>query len=233
MSILRDMFTALKGAGNEMGESIVDANAIRILEQEIREAEEAIHRARQSLTRLKSTEIRLKREVNSLNADIEDYEAKAVEALDVGNESVAMKVAERIAEIETDRDEKSAEHTKLAGEVEDINRMIKNRNKIIQKNKRELEKVRTIKELQKTTSSISTNIAATGSSQHRVAKALERVKNKQTDWKDQMAAGDWMENEESSDDLDKEIKAAGIGGSASKSSSVMDRLKAKQQSSHS
>jgi phage shock protein A len=133
MSILRDMFTALKGAGSEAGEAIVDANAIRILEQEIREAEEAIHKARQSLTRLKSTEIRLKRDVNSLNADIADYEVKAVEALDAGKEDIAIKVADRIAEIETDRDEKSEEHSKLAAEVETINKMIKNRNKIIQK----------------------------------------------------------------------------------------------------
>ena len=232
MSILRDMFTALKGAGSEVGESIVDANAIRILEQEIRDAEEAIHKARQSLTRLKSTEIRLKRDVNSLNADIADYEVKAVEALDAGNEDIAIKVADRIAEIETDRDEKSAEHSKLAAEIETINKMIKNRNKIIQKNKRELEKVRTIKELQKTTSSISTNFAATGSSQHRVAKALERVKQKQSNWKDQMAAGEWMDSEAHTDDLDKELKAAGIGGTSTKSNSVLDRLKARQQAAH-
>ena len=31
MGILRDMFTAIKGAGSEAGEAIVDANAVRIL----------------------------------------------------------------------------------------------------------------------------------------------------------------------------------------------------------
>ena len=30
MGVLRDMFTALKGGANEVGEAIVDANAIRI-----------------------------------------------------------------------------------------------------------------------------------------------------------------------------------------------------------
>ena len=109
MSILKDMFAALKGAGNEMGEAIIDANAVRILEQEIREAEEAINKARQSLTKLKGTEIHMKRELNSLNTDISDYETKAIEALNQGNEELALKVAERIAEHETDREDKSGE----------------------------------------------------------------------------------------------------------------------------
>jgi len=230
MSILRDMLTAMKGASNEVGEAIVDANAVRILEQELRGAEEAIGKAKQSLTRLKSTEIALKREVNTLQADIEDYEAKAIEALNENKEDIAVKVAERIAELENDRDEKAEEHSKLAVEVENINKMIKNRNKVIQKNKRELEKVRTIKELQKTTVSISSNFAATGSSVHRVSKALKRVKKKQAKWKDSMEAGDWMADEDSSDDLDKELKAAGIGNTANKGSSVLERLKSKQQS---
>lgn len=230
MSILRELFSAIKGAGSEVGEAIVDANAVRILEQEIREADDAIHSAKQSLTKLKSTEIRLKREINSLQRDIEDYEVKAVEALNENKEAIAAKVADRIAEIETERDEKDEEHAKLAAEVESLNQIIKNRNKVVQKNKRELEKVRTIKELQKTTSTISSNFAASNSNTHRVSKALERVKVKQARWKDTMEAGDWMAKEENIDDLDKELKAAGIGDTSSKGSSVLERLKAKRNS---
>jgi len=231
MGILKDMFAALKGAGSEVGEAIIDANAVRILEQEIREAEKAINNARQSLTKLKGSEIRMKREINSLNTDISDYEAKALEALNQGNEELAVKVADRIAEHETDRDEKSAEYEKLSAEVGKINTMIKNRNKVIQKNKRELEKVKTIRELQKTTSSISCNFAATGSSAHRVSKALERVKAKQAKWRDNMEAGDWMVEEENTDDLSKELKEAGIGTSGITGNSVLDRLKEKQRPS--
>jgi len=222
------MFTALRGAGSDIGESIIDANAVRILEQEIRDAEDAIGKARQSLTRLKGNEIKLKRAVNSLEADVADYEVKAMEALDADEQDLAAKVAERIAELETERDEKSTEHKKLSDEVESINSMIKNRNKIIQKNKRELEKIKTIKELQKTTTSISSNIAATGSNQHRVKKALERVKAKQERWRDNMEAGEWMAVEDGTDDLDRELKDAGIGSPASKGNSVLERLKAKQ-----
>ena len=43
MGVLKDLFAAVKGGANEVGEAIIDANAIRILEQEIRDAENAIN----------------------------------------------------------------------------------------------------------------------------------------------------------------------------------------------
>ena len=173
----------------------------------------------------------MKREINSLNTDYDDYEAKAIEALNAGQESLAEEVAERLEEIASERDEKSAEHSTLESEVNAINKLVRSREKIIQKNKRDLEKVKTIKEVQKATTSISDNVAATSSSQHRVAKALDRVKAKQQNWRDNMEAGEWMETQGQGDDLDARLKESGIGGSAgSKKSSILEQLKAKQAS---
>ena len=107
--------------------------------------------------------------------------------------------------------------------------MIRGREKTIQKNKRELEKIKTVEQLQKATSAMSTNFAATNASEHRVSKALERVKNKQSNWEDRMEAGEWMAETNQSDDLDAKLKGAGIGVSAqSGGASVLERLKQKQ-----
>ena len=38
MSILTKIFTLLRGGANEAGQAVVDANALRILDQEIRDA---------------------------------------------------------------------------------------------------------------------------------------------------------------------------------------------------
>ena len=228
MGVLRDMFTALKGGANEVGEAIVDANAIRILEQEIRDADAAIASAKQSLTRMKASEIKLKREIGTLNADAADYEKKALAALEAGEEALATEVAERIAELETERGEKAGEQAALDAEIQKIHAMIKAREKTIAKNKRELDKVRTVQELQKATASVSKNFAATGSSGHRVSKALERVKAKQQGWQDRMSAGEWMEGQEAGDDIDAKLRAKGIGGAGGGASDVLARLKAKQ-----
>ena len=229
MGVLRDMFTALRGGANEVGEAIVDANAIRILEQEIRDAETAIGSAKQSLTRMKSSEIKLKREIATLDADVADYERKAVAALNAGEEALAAEVAERIAEFEAERGEKAGEQSALDVEVHKIHAMIKARERTIQKNKRELDKVRTVQELQRATESVSKNFAATGSSQHRVSKALERVKSKQENWQDRMQAGEWLEGQEAGSDIDAKLRAKGIGAPAgSGANDVLARLKAKQ-----
>ncbi|MBQ0718980.1 MAG: PspA/IM30 family protein [Gammaproteobacteria bacterium] len=226
MGILKNILTAVRGGASEVGEAIVDVNAVRILEQEIRDAESAIGKAKQSLTSLKASEIKLKREIHVAQSDIGDYESKAVQALDAGNEALAVEVAERIAELESDTAEKTAEHSSLSAQVNKINSMIRQREKTIQKNSRELEKIKTVEQLQKATSTMSTNFAATNASDHRVSKALDRVKKKQANWEDRMEAGEWMAEEENNDDLDNKLKAAGIGANSSAgASSVLERLK--------
>jgi len=231
MSIFGDIITAIKGGANEVGEAIVDSQAIRIYEQEIREAEEAIGKAKKSLTGLKTSEIGLKRTLNTLNADIDDYETKAMQALDSGKDDLATEVATRIDELEQERNGIKVEYENLKKEVASIYTLIKKREKVIQKNKRELEKVKTVQQLQNATSSISANIAATGSSEHRVSKALERIKKKQLRTTDSMEAGEWMDEQESSSDLDKKLKESGIGESKGGANSVLERLKAKQKKS--
>ena len=230
MGVLRDMLSALKGGANEIGEAIVDANAIRILEQEIREAEQAIAGAKQNLTRLKASEIRLRRDLATLGTDVADYERKAMAALNAGEEALAGEVAERIAELEAERGEKGAEQAALDAEIRKIHAMIKAREKTIAKNKRELDKVRTVQELQKATATVSKNFAATGASEHRVSQALERVKAKQQGWQDRMEAGEWMADREGGDDIDAKLRAKGIGGTGAGggANDVLARLKAKQ-----
>ncbi len=228
MSILKDMFQALKGGVSEVGEAVVDGNLVRILEQDIREDSDAINKAKQSLTNLKSTEIQLKRKFVSFETDIEDYETKAMNALDGGKEDLAVEVAERIAELETDRDDTKAEYDQLAEEVNGLNRLIKNRVKNLEKCKRELEKIKTVEQLQKTTACINRNFSSTKSSANRVQKSLERVRKKQQDWKDKQKAGDWMVEEDHSSDLDKKLSTAGIGDIKSSGNDVLARLKAKK-----
>ena len=229
MNILKNIFTALRGGANEVGEAIVDANAVRILEQEIRDADAAIANAKRSLTQMKATEIQLKRDVGVLVADIADYEHKAMDALNANEEALAHEVAEKIAQLESERSDKSTEQTALEKEINKINNIIKAREKRIQKNKRELNKIKTVQALQRATQSISNNVAATGSSDHRVSKAMERVKAKQQNWQDRMEAGEWMAKE-GSDDLDARLAQKGIGGSSGGAADVLARIKAKQAS---
>lgn len=228
MSILRDMFSALKGGVSEAGEAVVDSQAIRIFEQNIREADAAIKEASRSLTTLKGKEIQLKRKLDETIEDIGDWEAKAMTALDSGREDLATKAAERIAEITTEHDSLKDEHDALRKEVLELNALIQQRKRTLEKTRNELERVKTTDQIQKATSKISTNFAATNSKTSRVQESLDRIRKKQQAHKDNMKAGDWMEEKNESDSLDKEFAEAGIGGSASPAADdILARLKKK------
>ena len=50
MSIFKKLFTAVRGGATEVGEAIVDSQAIRILEQELRDSKTALNDAKTNLT---------------------------------------------------------------------------------------------------------------------------------------------------------------------------------------
>ena len=133
------------------------------------------------------------------------------------------RLIEKIADLESEKDMLFTEHTALAKEVVQLNKMIKTRSSNLEKGKRELEKIKTVEQLQKTTASINKNFASTKSSGNRVADSLARAKKKQQEWKDNQKAGDWMEEEESSSDLDKKLSEEGIGGKKTSANDIMHR----------
>ena len=52
MNIWAKMMTALRGGANEAGEAIVDSQALRILDQEVRDASEELKQSKDSLAEL-------------------------------------------------------------------------------------------------------------------------------------------------------------------------------------
>jgi phage shock protein A len=73
MSILKKLFTAVRGGAREAGEAIVDANGIRIFEQEIADAQNALHRAKKSLTEVMAKEMQTKRSLSTFYYKCTNY----------------------------------------------------------------------------------------------------------------------------------------------------------------
>ena len=147
--------------------------------------------------------------------------------LEKDEEALAIEVAERIAEKESERNELKTEYDTAKVNVNKVNKMIKGYEKKIQKNKRDLDKVKTVEQLQKATSAISSNISASGSADNKISAALERVKAKQQKFEDNLEAGDWMETQ--GDDLEARLADAGIGENSASAKSVLARLKSQKQ----
>ena len=98
MSVLKKLITAIRGGAREAGEAIIDANAIRILEQEIVDAKKSLEKGRVSLTELMAKEMQTKRELSAVQTNISEHEGFAKEALEKDNETLALEIAEKIVD---------------------------------------------------------------------------------------------------------------------------------------
>lgn len=228
MSVLKKLFTAIRGGAREAGEAIVDANSIRIFEQEIKDAENQIEKAKRDLTEVMAQEMQAARNVESLNQEVEKNEGYAARALEKGDEALALEIAQKVVDLQSELEIQQQAQTKFAGHTDRLKAMIKKTTHALADMQRQLVMVKTTESVQKVTAAITNNYAS-GSSKLLTAKeSLDRIKQKQQDLDDRMAAGEALSSEFNGDDLEARMKAAGIIEDENKAQHILDKLKAKK-----
>ncbi|PVZ63866.1 PspA/IM30 family protein [Pelagibaculum spongiae] len=229
MSIISKIFTALRGGAREAGEAVVDANSTRIFEQEIVDAENNLKKARQDLTDVMAQKMKVERESNRLRDDITEHENYVAKALEKGDEALAMEVAEKIASLETELEEKQQILSQFGGQVERLKQLIKNGERQVADHRRQLSMVKTTESVQKATAAISDSFVNSSSKLNKAKDSLERIKARQARFDDRLQAAEELDSEMSGKGLEDRLKAAGIKGSNSSANAVLERLKNKQK----
>ena len=84
MSLLKKIWTGVRGKAHETGEAIVDANALAILDQEIRDADSALAKARDQLSLIAAKRSLAEKECNELGAEKDKYLNAARASLEKG-----------------------------------------------------------------------------------------------------------------------------------------------------
>jgi len=228
MGLLKKIFTAIRGGATEAGEAFVDANSIRILEQEIKDADNHITKAKQDLTTVIAKEMAASREIESAKAKISEYEGYAVTALDKGDEALATEIAEKIATIESELAQQQEAQANFAAHAERLRELVKKTERTLAEYKRQLTMVKTTDSVQKATSAISDSFSNSNSKIMSATESLERIKAKQREFDDKLKAAETLDSENSDTSLEAKMKEAGIGPQTSSASSVLDRIKAKK-----
>ncbi len=221
--------TAIRGGASEVGEAIVDANSTRIFEQEIRDAENHLTKAKRDLTGVMAQQMAASREVDRLKREITEHEGYAVQALEKGDESLAMQVAEKISSLEIELTTQQQALDSFESNANRLKELVKKSERQVQEYKRQLSMVKTTESVQKATSAITDNFSSSNSKLLSAKDSLERIKAKQQKFDDQMKAAELLESENSDASLAAKLKEAGIGGADNNASSVLERLKAKQK----
>jgi len=229
MSIFKKIMTAVRGGASEVGEAIVDSNATRIFEQEIRDAENHLTKAKRDLTGVMAQQMASSREVDRIKREITEHEGYAVQALEKGDEALALAVAEKIATLESELTSQQQSLDSFEGSANRLKDLVKKSERQVTEYKRQLSMVKTTESVQKATSAITDNFSSSNSKLLNAKDSLERIKAKQQKFDDQMKAAEVLESENSDSSLEAKLKEAGIGATDASANSVLDRLKAKQK----
>lgn len=225
MSIFKKILTAVRGGATEVGEAIVDANSTRIFEQEIRDAENHLTKAKRDLTDVMAKQMAAAREVERLKREITEHEGYATQALEKGNEALALEVAEKIASLEHELTDQQTSHDQFTAGVARLKDLIKKSERQVNEYKRQLSMVKTTDSVQKATAAITDNFVSGNSKLLNAKESLERIKAKQQNFDDRLKASEQLEAESGDSSLEAKLKEAGIGSQESDASAILARLK--------
>ncbi|ENX3944800.1 PspA/IM30 family protein [Photobacterium damselae] len=213
MSIWKKLVTAIKGSANEAAESIADNQAIRILEQEIREAKTELRRSDEALVQIVAKRKLSQQKVDAFNSSITEYEGHARIAMNKGQQELALECAQKVANI---RNDQQAEQNYLDQFVQSEQSMRSNisqaKNKLRQL-EQQVDVVKANDVVQKAQSSVSAAKVGANTKMHTAAESLERIKKRQAERSAQLEAAEELSALESGSELDKKLAEAGIIGS--------------------
>lgn len=228
MSVIRKVVTLLRGSAREIAESVVDANATRIYEQEVLDAKHSIDEARINLTAVMAKEMQSAREIERLKREMDRFENLALEALQKSQEALAEEVAAKVGAIEQDLDEQTRAHAAYAVQVTRLKDLIKSAEARIREHEREIAMARTTESVYRATRSISDSIGSSGSKLVNARESLERIKQRHEDQADRMLAAEQLDKEFGDKALESKLAAAGIGGDGDRTRKAMARIRARQ-----
>ncbi|MGL4898831.1 MAG: PspA/IM30 family protein [Shewanella sp.] len=228
MGILNKILTAFRGGATEVGQSIVDANSTRIFEQEIRDAEKHLTNAKRELTDVMAKEMQASREIDRLKRAITEHEGYATQALDKGDESLALEVAEKIAELDQQLAEQQSANDSFSAHAQRLKDLVKKTERQLSDYQRQLSMVKTTESVQKATATITDSFASSNSKLLNAKDSLERIKARQQQFDDRLKAAETLAEENSDKSLQAKLVAAGIGEQKSNANAVLERIKARK-----
>ncbi|CAN7625432.1 PspA/IM30 family protein [Phenylobacterium sp. LjRoot225] len=226
MSIFTKLFTLLRGGAHEAGAAVVDANALRILDQEIRDADNALGRARDDLATLVARRRMVEKELQSLTDQSVRYESSARAALTKGDEALAREVAQRISELETEIGLKTPQLGEMRSAEERMHQTIATTQQRVENLRREIDVVKVNDSVQRAQAAVASRGAGATAVLGSAADSLKRIKERQAIQDEKFKASAELEDRRTGADLDAKLQAAGILPGHTSADDILARLKA-------
>lgn len=229
MAIFNKLVTALRGGINEAGEAVIDTQALRILDQEIRDADVELKQAKESLASILAEQKLSEKTIVKIKASIAEYEGYALKALDTNNETLALEVAEKIADLENELTIQQTHYDNFVTSVTSLRQSITQAEVNIKNLKQQVDIVKATESVQKAQTAVAQRYGRSGAKLHTALDSLERIKKRQEKTAATIEAKNELAQETSSNSLDNKLKAAGIKSMTQDANAILARLKNKQE----
>ena len=224
MSMLRKLSALFRGTAHDAAQGVVDANALKILDQEIRDADNAQGKARDDLACLVARRRMAENELASFRDQIGKYESSARTALGQGKTDLAREVASRIAELEGEIATRGPMIEDMKAAEARLRTAIATTDQKIETLRREIDIVKVNESVQRAQTSVALNSAGAQSRIGSAADSLQRIKQRQAVQEEKLRANQELEDKRTGADLDAKLREAGILPGHSSADDVLARL---------
>jgi len=226
MNIWSKMITALRGGVNEAGEAIIDAQALRILDQEIRDASEELNKSKDGLASLIAQQKLAEEKASSLKSDIKKNEGFILAALEKKDESLAGELAVRVANFENNLETANESAVKFKEQAETLRNSIRTAEHQVKQLKQQTETVKATEAVQRAQQVVAQRHNGSNSKLRTAIDSLDRIQENQKLASARMSAAAEIAIDSNEASLDQKLQDAGITGSNS-AEDVLARIKAK------
>ncbi len=228
MSIWSQILTAVRGGVTEVGEAVVDHQALRILDQEIRDADNELIKSKNALTGIIAKRKLADRKVRGIKDSIAEYEGYAMKALEQNDEVLAGEVAAKIADLEVELANEENLAKAFADSDANLRKAVAAADGNLRRLKQQVDTVKATESVQKAQAAVAARYTGANSSMRSAVDSLERLKVKQVERAARFEAAAELAEAPADSDLESRLKSAGIKSGQSNGGDVLARLKAKK-----
>ena len=225
MSVWKKLITAIKGSANEAAEAVVDSQALRILDQEIREAREELRKSDDALVKLIAKRKVADQKVKDLQGSIEEYENHARAAVAKGAQELALECAQKVADLQSQLSAESSYAEQFAQSEKAMRGNISQAKGKLKQLEQQVDIVKATESVQKAQSAVANTSVGANSKMTTAIDSLERIKQRQTERNAELQAAAELQADQGGSQLDKKLADAGITqGSPSSAEDELARI---------
>lgn len=223
--MFKTLTTIVRGAAAEADEAVFDANATRILAQQLRDAAEAMEHAKRELALAMAHRASEHRAIEAVDKRAVHLEQGAIDAINGRRNDLANEAATMIAALEDERRERVESMAKFDLEIQRLQQLTENGRRRLADLRRGLEMARAQEALRRAGANGRKALTSGTGALRDAESTLAKIRTTNQRSEDEHQALEELEHVQSGKDLDTRLSDAGFGPNMkTKTSDVLARL---------